>query len=490
MTIKKRLFRSNILMVIVPVFIYIFISVIVVSNLGDIFGIDNKANPGRQEWKQFSEIVEKVDQFQKDWEDNQNKQEMIEAVDKLKQDLKSEYLSVSLFRNGGLIHAVGNFKNTSILETALLQTETQFIFIDKTAIHINQVGDYQLVLMDTNYNAASNMDEMYSHYSMNRSIFIFPLVIFIIVLTNFYLTRKMYKSITKPLDRLVYGVHQIRDGNLNYRIDYQGKDEFAEICSDFNEMSQRLLDMVDASQRDDENRRELIAGISHDLRTPLTSIKAYIEGIKKGVATTPEEQQHYLEVITTKADDLEHIVSQLFLFSKLDIGDFPFYMESVNLSEMLSKMVTFISEDYGKKNMQVHLLNKIDNISVYVDRVQLQNVFANIFENSLKYNDKEQGIVLVTTEKIEDRINVIIKDNGPGVPVAELEKLFNAFYRSDKARTKPNQGSGLGLAISYKIMERLDGCISAENNVDGGLSFTISLPILKGETYEKEDTNH
>lgn len=114
------------------------------------------------------------------------------------------------------------------------------------------------------------------------------------------------RSITTPLDALVHGVRQIRDGNLEYRIEYDGKDEFAQVVDDFNEMAQRLQDMVNARQKDDENRRALIAGISHDLRTPLTSIKGYVEGLEKGVANSPQMRREYLDTIRQKTDDLEH----------------------------------------------------------------------------------------------------------------------------------------------------------------------------------------
>jgi hypothetical protein len=174
----------------------------------------------------------------------------------------------------------------------------------------------------------------------------------------------------------------------NYRIAYAARDEFAGVCADFNEMAGRFLDMVNARQKDDENRRELIAGISHDLRTPLTSIKAYIEGLEAGVAATPESRARYINTIKSKAGDLEHIIAQLFLFSKLDIGSFPFRMETFDIGLALSEFVKTAGEEYRQKGLCLDLAENTRGIRVTADRVQLGNVFANILENSVKYGNK------------------------------------------------------------------------------------------------------
>jgi signal transduction histidine kinase len=287
----------------------------------------------------------------------------------------------------------------------------------------------------------------------------------------------MYKSIVTPLDMLVSGVHHIRDGNLNYRISYAGDDEFAGVCADFNEMAGRLLDMVHARQKDDENRRELIAGISHDLRTPLTSIKAYIEGLGEGVSATPESRERYVNIIKSKTEDLEHIIAQLFLFSKLDLGNFPFKMETFDIGGMLADFVKTAAEEYSQKGLAIDLAENTGGVMINADRVQLGNVFTNILENSVKYGNKDQGVMRIACRAENDQAVITLSDNGPGAPQASLEKIFHALYRGDKARSNTGQGSGLGLAISAKIMERLGGEIRAANAREGGLSISLKLPI-------------
>ena len=302
----------------------------------------------------------------------------------------------------------------------------------------------------------------------------------IVFVTNYALTRRITRSIEAPLDVLVSGVHEISKGNLTYRIDYQKGDEFDAVCADFNEMASRLHDMVNERQRDEQNRKELIAGISHDLRTPLTSIKAYIEGIQKGVAATPEMQAKYLATIQSKTEDIEYIISQLFLFSKMDIGDFPFNLEPIDLGEALGKMITGLSDEYRERGLHISLEENVQGTQVSIDLIQFYNVVQNILNNSVKYCNREDARAELFCHADWEHVLITIQDNGPGVPDEILPQLFDVFYRSDTSRNNPSNGSGLGLAISSKIIERLRGTITAENAEDGGLRILISLPIVKG----------
>ncbi|MBU3179453.1 HAMP domain-containing histidine kinase [Clostridium estertheticum] len=308
------------------------------------------------------------------------------------------------------------------------------------------------------------------------AIIIILVISAIILLTNRFLTRFVFKSIILPLDTLIYGVRQIRDGNLDYHIEYTGKDEFEGICSDFNEVAQRLLDSVNARQKDEVNCKELIAGISHDLRTPLTSIKAYVEGIETGVASTPEIQKRYLNTIKNKTLDLEHIVSQLFLFSKLDIGEFPLYLKKVDIGKELSNIVINLTEEYERKGLIITLTQNVKDIYVQADVVQLRNAVVNVLENSVKYKNREQGKMRIICETDDNYVAIKLNDNGSGVSEEALEKLFDIFYRTDPSRTNPSNGSGLGLSITAKIIEKLGGSIRAENVQEGGLTIIMMLP--------------
>jgi signal transduction histidine kinase len=308
----------------------------------------------------------------------------------------------------------------------------------------------------------------------------FALFVIFISVMNSFITHRMTKRIIEPLEPLGEGVRQIHDNNFTYRIDYRGNDEFTPVCEAFNEMAAKLETSMAQRQKDEANRRELIAGISHDLRTPLTSIKGYLEGLETGIASTREMKEKYLGVIKNKTALMEHIIEQLFLFSKLDMDDFPLAMGPVNISLALIDMIEDSRSEYASRFLEIQCTGFPLNIYVCADVLMLRNVIINILENSVKYKERTRGKMEIRVEVIENSVLLAFVDDGPGVRAEMLPKLFDVFYRGDPARSK--LGSGLGLAISAKIVERMGGKIHAELSADKGLGIVITLPLLQEES--------
>lgn len=340
---------------------------------------------------------------------------------------------------------------------------------------------FEMIIANKEARKLEGLESMYSTQMALLGFLSIAGMITIIYFTNRFLTKFVFTKVAQPLEVLSDGVHQIRDGNLDHRINYDAEDEFKPICEDFNEMAVRLSDMVNARQKDETNRRELIAGISHDLRTPLTSIKAYLEGLEKGVASTPETQKRYLDTIKSKTNDLEYIINQLFTFSKLDVGDFPFHPEVIDIGQELDGFVACHEKEYDEKGLKLLLIQNVENVCVKIDVVQFRNVIYNILENSVKYKGAEHVETKITCREDRDNVIIILMDNGPGVLKEALTKMFDVFYRSDESRNDPSKGSGLGLAISKRIIERLGGTIKADNIPESGLAIEISLPKYGGE---------
>lgn len=486
MTIKRRLFFSNILMIVVPVLLIMMIVSVMMYATMNILGIQESMKDNDQ----FYHSVVRVQEFAEEWLQNSDIEQIKLGIDTVWREYGYESAYLSLYQNGERQYTVGNYADNSFTEFVMSQENEYYFTMGQTGIYKINAGEYTVLLVDAKFQSMKQSDYA-GHYQYIGSIgfLLIIIVILIVFITNRLLTRMIIKSIITPLDTLVYGVHQIRDGNLSYRINYEGKDEFAAVCSDFNEMAERLLDMVNARQRDEENRKELIAGISHDLRTPLTSIKTYVEGIELGMASTPEIQKRYFGTIKDKTKDLEHIINQLFLFSKLDIGEFPMQTETINIGKFLSEFTKAVSDEYEQKGLRIDFTEATRDVMVDVDKVQFRNVLINILENSVKYGDKTQGVMLVSCHA-DKTATVTFTDNGPGVPKDTLEKLFHLFYRGDKARSNTSQGSGLGLAISAKIMELLGGSISAANAQEGGLSITLTLPIVKGDDKSEKNIDY
>jgi len=319
------------------------------------------------------------------------------------------------------------------------------------------------------------------HHDMRMVLWFLAFALFIILISVFngFSTYRMTRRIVKPLEPLNEGVRQIHDNNLAYRIDYKGDDEFRPVCEAFNEMAARLETSAAQRQKDEENRRELIAGISHDLRTPLTSIKGYLEGIETGVASTPEMRENYFSIIRKKTNDLEHIIEQLFLFSKLDMNEFPINLRRTDIAPAISDMIEDSIPEYAARGLDIKSGVMPKGIFVSADVLLLRNVVINILENSVKYKIKEKGQIEISAAIVNNDVLLRFADDGPGVQADMLPKLFDVFYRADPSRNK--KGSGLGLAINAKIIELMGGSIYAELPPTGGLAIVISLPLLQGE---------
>jgi len=312
-------------------------------------------------------------------------------------------------------------------------------------------------------------------------VFVFSLII--IALTNAIVSMKLSRKITEPLDLLNYGAEQIKNGNLDFKINYEGKDEFAQAISNFDEMRIRLHQSIQSQLKYEEDRKEIVAGISHDLRTPLTAIKGYVKGLMDGVANTPEKQQQYHSIIFNKACEMDALVDNLFLFSKLDTGHLPFYFDKVDCKEYMDMQAKRFKDDFETKGLRISYHNTCPSgIPLRIDIDQMNRVFINILDNSAKYKPLAVCNVHFEVSSNESEVIIEISDDGNGVPDEIIPNLFKSFYRGDTSRTNSKGSSGLGLSIADRIITAHNGTIRAKNKK--GLVIIIHLPIMKGEKHE------
>lgn len=475
-TIKKRLFLSNILMLIIPV----LVSVLMVLLSGFLFFnlfykqfMDETVKENNLSYM-HEVLVEQSKEFLCSTEDLSHSK-LYHTAEKY---LVSQRMRLEISDDAGTVYTIGDSEiQPELLSAMEYLGGTGSVFVDGACLYREKIQVEGSEYFVTIYSSGQIQESQHNEFVVaNIVVVVCALIVVAVIVTNRFLTKFVFQKIEAPLEILESGVHQIRDGNLDYRIAYQGKDEFQSICADFNDMAQKLKESVEITQKNEQNRKELIAGISHDLRTPLTSIKAYIEGLLEGVAATPQMQQKYMETIRTKANDIDHMVDKLFLFSKLDLGDCPFYPEKLEIGQEIQSVIASNEKEYREKGMQIVWEEMPSDLQVYADPVQLRNAVTNILENSLKYKDAETVTVTVRWEETPDAVHLILEDNGPGVPEEALPKLFDVFYRSDPSRKNPHQGSGLGLAITAKILERSGGSIYAENLKPKGLRIVMTIP--------------
>lgn len=478
MNIKKSLFISNILMIIIPVTLSAIVGLLFFLVFTGVININKDKIDYDSDL--FWKVTETADKTVSGWSKDSNLQAIEADIDRFNAKYNRENISLTLYEKDQLIYPSGSLSdNQSEQLVQILQggSITHTGFLDHTAFYSRRVDNYTAVLICTQYMDISSHYLKYKNTLIGFGGLLFVLAIFIIGITNYLLTKSLLHRIVGPLEILNYGVHQIQLGNLDYRIEYGRKDEFSIVCADFNLMAQKLRESVDRQKKDEISRKELIAGISHDLRTPLTSIKAYVEGLIDEIAATPQAQKSYLQTIKAKAEDINQIVDKLFLFSKLDIGEFPFYPEKLMIGEELVQFVKATSDEYRDKGLILKLTQTLKNVTIHIDPVQFRNVITNILENSVKYRIKDCGLMEIACFEQGQSICITLTDDGPGVPEEALDKIFDIFYRNDPSRNNPGKGSGLGLAISAKIIERSEGNIRAENVPAGGLRIVITIPI-------------
>lgn len=293
--------------------------------------------------------------------------------------------------------------------------------------------------------------------------------------------RLVYDRLTDGLSLLADGVGRVADGDLAYRIDYPGQDEFAPICDDFDEMAERLEEAERSGVADERRRRELVAGVSHDLRSPLTSIQGYVEGLLDGVASTPEQRDRYLRTIRRKTQELSRLVEDLFLFSKLDLDDYPCDLATTDLATTVHQIIEDLSPSYDEPAIRIvetptapAAHGAAPAVGCRVDRALLQRCIANVVSNAAKY--AAGGTLSVSVGEKDGVATVSLCDDGAGVPAEERARLFDVFYRSDPARQHTGSGSGLGLAIVARAMRRMGGVAEAAESPSGGLAILLHFP--------------
>ncbi len=329
----------------------------------------------------------------------------------------------------------------------------------------------------------TNPEQAFSRYFSSGILFVLGAVL-VLVITNGTLTYIVSRSIISPLKMLENAAGRIRDGDLNGPVTRKSDDEMTTVFSSFNEMRERLKDSLEKQLSYEENRKELIASISHDLRTPLTVLKGYVEGLKDGVAKTEEKRNHYLDTIHHKARQMDRLIDDLFLFSRLETDKYPYESVSMELSGWLADAVKDLSVDYSGMRFQSSLA---ESVRICADPPQLYRVLSNIVQNSYHYAGRKDITVTVKLRIIENKAEITIADNGRGIPEQRLPLIFQRFYRGDDSRNQNSGGSGLGLSIAGMIIIQHKGTIRAESPPGKGLSIIITLPLRSPENKTVEN---
>lgn len=474
MTVKKRLALSNIIMIVIPVIITLLVGALC---LGGIYvTLHNSNGFGFENSGEFYDVSQTVSSemhevFEHGSEDAETRLKALGGV------IDKNTTFALVLENGKDFYKVGNesIADKSLMQSAKNIGDSAFVSNKKHEIYYYteefKGNNYELYLFSSNNHQDNTKVKNVFIISI---VIIIAAILFSIILTDKFLIKFVFNKIEQPLDILTDGVNEISKGNLDYRLDYNKNDEFLPVCLAFNDMAGRLKKSVELAQKDEANRKELLLDISHDLRSPLTSIQAYVEGLIDGVADTPQKQQKYLTTIKRKTVDIEKMVSSLFAYSKLNMEEFVLNEESVSMPDFFNEFVKSVGDEYSEKGLNI-CVKSASRMNVAADRELLCRITSNIIDNSLKYKNKENADCKIVLTNENGFAKIEFADNGPGVDEQSIGNLFEVFYRTDKARSNTGNGSGIGLAFVKKAVQAMGGRVKAENNRLGGLSIIVYL---------------
>ena len=286
----------------------------------------------------------------------------------------------------------------------------------------------------------------------------------------------IYKRILVPLDKMRIATKKIADGNFDYELDEKDFVEIPFLYNDFEKMRIKLKENEEEKILSENASRELVSNISHDLKTPLTAIRGYVEGILDGVASSPQKVRDYLTTIYNKTNDMTKLIDELLYYSRVSGNEFSYNFEKTNVKEFFDDYVKdlYLELDTIRINFSYNANVDADTM-IDIDREQIKRALNNIVANAVKYMDKEDPEIHFRVKETMDAINIRISDNGRGIDEKDLPHIFERFYRSDASRNTKLGGSGIGLSIVKKVIENHEGSVVAMSKSRVGTDIDIVL---------------
>ena len=347
-----------------------------------------------------------------------------------------------------------------------------------TAVFTWGIAQYQIGVIEHTYGSTGTEYKSFAHsldvlgkmpevkeFMMHTCI----AIILILALTAMIMIFWIYGGVISPINQLQEAAKNVKEGNLDFELHPEKDDEMGQLIQAFEDMRVRLKDNAEEKLRNDQESKELISNISHDLKTPITAIKGYVEGIRDGVADTPEKMEKYLGTIYNKANEMNTLINELTFYAKIDTNRIPYNFAPLSVNGYFDDCAEDIAMELDSKNVEFGYFNYVEgNQKIIADPEQLKRVINNIVSNSLKYMGREHGLVNLRVKDVGDFIQVELEDNGKGIAAKDLPNIFDRFYRTDASRNSSKGGSGIGLSIVKKIIEDHGGKIWATSREGTG----------------------
>lgn len=311
--------------------------------------------------------------------------------------------------------------------------------------------------------------------------------LFIMSFTAFLMVTWIYSGVVFQLKKLIRAANNIKEGNLDYSVASTGTDEMSELCNSFEDMRVRLKNNAKDRLEDEAEQRALISNIAHDLKTPITAIKGYAEGMLDGVADTPEKQAKYIRTIYNKANEMNTLINELTLYSNIDTNKIPYNFQKLNLSAYFSDCIEELGMDLENQHIRLDYSNFVDpDVLIIADPEQLGRIIHNIVSNSVKYMRADvPSRISIMVKDVGDFVQIEISDNGKGIATHDLPYVFDRFYRADASRNSAAGGSGIGLSIVKKIVEDHGGKIWVTSKENEGTTMYFVIRKYLEEVYSE-----
>ncbi|MBB2482465.1 HAMP domain-containing histidine kinase [Bacillus sp. APMAM] len=309
-------------------------------------------------------------------------------------------------------------------------------------------------------------------YETKKGPFPFIIGFLVFIFTFFYITKRKMKQI----EAMARGVKEIAKGNLAYRIEMKGQDEIASLTGNINHMAEELMVKIEKERKVEKQKNQLITNVSHDLRTPLTSIMGYLSLLRDGKYENNQQHNEYIKIAYSKSEQLQNLIEDLFEYTKLTDENFVLDLQEVCINKLLDQLIEELVPQIEERSLTIEKKFSDEDLYAVVDSEQTVRLFDNLLMNAIKYS-KDNGEILVSLEKQPNNLKISVANYSEEFTKEELENLFERFYKKDQSRSRVEEGSGLGLAIAKSIVELQGGEIQAEYE-DGVIRFIILLPIL------------
>jgi len=344
---------------------------------------------------------------------------------------------------------------------------------EETGYYYNELEKYvkqiDFEFRDGSQGSVFVVTKVNSLISKHLLVDMFIAILVILIFTSMMLTQWIQKGVLNPIDELNIAMRKIKEGNFDYALQTDAKGEIGDLYRNYEDMRLRLKESAEEKLQHEKQNKELVSNISHDLKTPITAIKGYVEGIMDGVADTPEKMDKYIKTIYNKAMDMDKLINELTVYSGIDNNRIPYNFHRINVADYFGDCVEEVGLDLESKSIKLNYSNLVEPDTIVIaDPEQMKKVINNIISNSVKYMDKTDGVIDIRILDEVDSIRVEIEDNGKGIAQKDLQRIFERFYRTDASRNSAQGGSGIGLSIVKKIIEDHGGYIWATSKEGEG----------------------